>query len=323
MERLFGVALPFFALILIGYVAARRARRADEALAWLNFFIIHVSLPAVFYQIVSKTPLSQLTAFGFVGATVLASAWAYAVSFAVAWMRLGRMKEAAIAAGIGGYGNVGYMGLGLALAVLGPQAAAPMALVFCFDVILFLTLIPLLVALSEGQASWSGTARLIYDRVILNPFILAMAAGVVGAVLEVRLPDAVERTLDFIKVAAAPAALFALGVSVGQRTAGHVPFETTAALAVKLVIHPILVYLILSLLGIVLGPFDPIFVYTAVLMAALPPAITVFVLASQYGVYVERASSAVLVGTLASIPTLLVWLYVIENRILPPSLFAK
>ena len=32
----------------------------------------------------------------------------------------------------GGFGNVGYIGPGLALATLGPEAAVPVALVFCF-----------------------------------------------------------------------------------------------------------------------------------------------------------------------------------------------
>ena len=43
--------------------------------------------------------------------------------------------------------------------------------------------------------------------------------------------------------------------------------------------------------------------FTAVLMASLPPALNVFVIANQYQVYVERASTAILVGTLASVVT--------------------
>jgi predicted permease len=71
----------------------------------------------------------------------------------------------------------------------------------------------------------------------------------------------------------------------------EVPFLTL----VKLAIHPILVFLMLSLFG----PFDQIWVYTAVLMAALPSALNVFVFARQYDVWAEQASSAVLVGTAA------------------------
>ncbi len=318
MERLLAVAVPFFAPILVGYLAGRAIRRPDDGLTWLNFFVIYVALPPVFYQVVSKTPFSQLTSFLFVFGTMLSSYIAFTLSFAIAWITLkGSLKDAALAGGVGGFGNVGYMGPGIALAAFGPQAAAPMALIFCFDAMLFFTLIPLLAALGEDHADLRGTARVILRRVALNPFIIATALGFIAAFLEFRPPEAIDRTLDFLRVAAAPAALFALGVTVSLRPAGRLPSETVAALIVKLIVHPIVVYLILS----VLGTFDPIWVYTAILLAALPPAITIFVLAAQFQTYTDRASTAVLVGTFLSVPTLLLWLYLIDQKVIPPDLF--
>ena len=53
-----------------------------------------------------------------------------------------------------------------------------------------------------------------------------------------------------------------------------------------------------------LGPFDPTWVYTAVLMAALPPALNVFIMARQYDTWVAQASGSVLFGTFVSVVTL-------------------
>ncbi len=56
------------------------------------------------------------------------------MSFAIGMaIRRGNIAESAIAGLAGGYGNIGYMGPGLALATLGAQAAVPVALIFCFD----------------------------------------------------------------------------------------------------------------------------------------------------------------------------------------------
>ena len=44
------------------------------------------------------------------------------------------------------------MGPGLALATLGAQAAAPVALIFCFETLLFFSLVPLLMALARPGA---------------------------------------------------------------------------------------------------------------------------------------------------------------------------
>lgn len=60
---------------------------------------------------------------------------------------------------------------------------------------------------------------------------------------------------------------------------------------------------------------------TLLLMAALPPALNVFVLARQYHVFVEEASTAVLLGTLSSIVTVTGMLYLLREQLIPLSLF--
>jgi hypothetical protein len=69
------------------------------------------------------------------------------------------------------------------------------------------------------------------------------------------------------------------------------------------------------------GPFSDVWVYTAVLMAALPPALNVFVLARQYQVWVEQASSSVLLGTLLSVATLTTVMWLVKTQQLPVTLF--
>jgi predicted permease len=61
------------------------------------------------------------------------------------------------------------------------------------------------------------------------------------------------------------------------------------------------------------GPFDPDWVKVAVLMAALPPALNVFVLGRQYDAWVEPASGAVLLGTLVSVATLTTVMWLVQH----------
>jgi malonate transporter len=122
---------------------------------------------------------------------------------------------------------------------------------------------------------------------------------------------------QFLQNAAAPCALFALGVIVALRPLKQIPWEVPVLVAVKLALHPTLVFLLLSLFG----PFDEIWVDAAVLMAALPPALNVFVFARQYDAWVEQASSAVLIGTLVSVVTLTTVMWMVKTGALPPLLF--
>ena len=63
MADILALVLPFFGLILIGYVSGRITRQPAEALGWLNFFVIYVTLPSLFFKLVSRTPIIALSAF--------------------------------------------------------------------------------------------------------------------------------------------------------------------------------------------------------------------------------------------------------------------
>ena len=311
MLDIINLALPFFGMIFIGFVCGKWRRIPDEGLAWMNFFILYVALPALFFRILSKTPLEQLAQFDFIMATTLATASTFTLAFIVGlFLRHGRIGEATLAGVAGGFGNVGYMGPGLALATLGSEAAVPVALIFCFDALLIFVMVPLLMAFSKTTNSSVGRAlRGTVRSVALNPLLLAAALGTGAAALQFEPPVAADRLLQFLYTSAAPCALFALGVTVALRPVGRMFPDVPLLAAVKLLIHPILVLLLLRMFG----PFSPIWTGTAVLMAALPPALTAYVFARQYGIWIEQASSVVLFGTLGSVVTLIIVIWLVQT----------
>ncbi|WP_204301441.1 hypothetical protein, partial [Stenotrophomonas maltophilia] len=92
----------------------------------------------------------------------------------VVWRSDGNMRFATIAGLSAAYGNIGYMGPGLALSTIGPDAAVPVALIFCFDNILLFSLAPLLMALSGGRRRSIGSVlRETVTKIVTHPFILA------------------------------------------------------------------------------------------------------------------------------------------------------
>lgn len=315
MSKVVGLAFPFFGLIFLGFVAGRIWRRDESALLWLNLFVTYFALPALFVRLISRTPIDELANWQFAFATTFATYSAFAIAFAFAVLRNGgNVAEATVQGMVGGYGNIGYMGPPLALVAIGPESAVPLALIFCFDVTLVFTLTPLMMAIGgSGGQSVGRTLLAIPRRVLLHPFILATLVGVAGAAWRIEPPEPVEQLLTFLSEAAAPCALFALGVTVAMRPLKRVPAELPVLVAVKLLVHPLIVLAMLNWLG----GFDPVWVETAVLMASLPPAATVYVIATQYGTYVFRASSAVLIGTAVSVLTVTGVLYLVANGMLP------
>jgi hypothetical protein len=315
MSPVVSLAMPFFGLIVLGFACGRLMKLPEAGLAWMNFFIVYVALPPLFFKLVSATPFEQLTNVRFVVLTTFCTFVAYVASLGVGlYANSGKLKEGTIAAIVGGYSNVGYMGPGLTLAALGPSASVPTALIFVFDSMFFFSMVPFLMALGGGEKiRILPMAALVTKRIVTHPFNVATFFGVVAAWFKWTPPLALDTMLNLLKGAAAPVALFTLGVTVALRPLTRVPKELPFLLLIKLVLHPALVFVVLTSVG----GIEPIWVTVAVLMAALPPALNAYVMARQYETYVQRASAGVLVGTLVSIFTVTALLWLIAEKKLP------
>lgn len=319
MPDVIGLVLPFFGLIFIGFLVARITRQPLEALGWMNTFIVYVALPALFFQLLAKTPFERLTEWSFIFGSVFSTYTIFSLMFACSVLTSrGEIAQSTIKALAAAYGNIGYMGPGLALLAFGEEAAVPVALIFCFENIVHFAIAPMMMALAGDDKT--SPLRLILGvlrKIVLHPFIIATALGVGAAYIGFRPPVPAERLLEYLSRAAAPCALFAMGVTLALRPLNRIPHELTLIAVLKLILHPLLCYVVLSWVG----NFSEIWLFSAVLLAALPTATNVFVIAQQYGVWVQRASASVLITTCLSVVTVTGLLYMIRQGVLRPDLF--
>jgi malonate transporter and related proteins len=316
---LFNLLAPFFGLIGLGFFCAKIVRRPEGGLAWMQFFLIYVALPCLFYKLIADKPLEELANWPFIMATTLCTYCAFALSFAVGmWHARWDMAQGVMQGVAGSYSNIGYMGPPLILSALGPAASAPVVLIFVFDNLLLFSIVPFLMALAGAEKrSLAATGRDVAWKVATHPFNVATVVGVAAAFVKLELPTALDKIVAWLSNAAAPCALFLLGVTVALRPLLRIPREVPALVVIKLILHPLLVWVLLS----ALGNFDPTWAYAAIVMAALPPALNIFVIATQYDIGVERASACVLVGTLVSMATLTAFLWFIKTGRMTADLF--
>ncbi len=244
MSEILNLAMPFFGLILLGVVASRRWHVGEQGLAWLNIFLVYFSLPALIFLVVAAAPFEQLINWPFVTATLSVTVFAFlTVTFLSRWFFGTPLKLATLQGTSGSYGNVGYMGLPLAVAFFGPEAAVPAALVFCFDCSGQFILTAFLATLAHErneEAHWGEVAWRILKQVVSHPFIIATFLGMVASALEFKAPGALGTMLDMLMRAAGPTALFALGVTVGMRRFEGLGPELTLVAGMKVVVQPVL-----------------------------------------------------------------------------------
>ncbi|MDJ0613556.1 MAG: AEC family transporter [Rhizobiaceae bacterium] len=319
MVEVLGLTLPLFGLILLGFMGGKISNQPLDALGWLNTFIIYFALPALFFKLLSTTPIDQLANWQFVFANIGITFLIFSLTFLFGMLGTrGNIGESTIQGLAGAYGNIGYMGPAVAILALGEKAAIPVAIIFCFENIMHFAIAPAMMAIS-GEEQKKPLALLldIVRKIVLHPFILATIAGVAAAAVQFSAPIPVERLIDYLAQAAAPCALFAMGVTLALRQMNRIPYSLGYIVPIKLILHPLLMYVGLSWAG----NFDPTWMYVAVLLASLPVATNVFVIAQQYNVWVERASASIMITTAASVLTVSSLLFLLTTGQLEPDLF--
>jgi hypothetical protein len=325
MSELIDISVPLFGLIIIGFAFGKIFKSSSiEGLQWLNIFIIYAALPALFVKLVAPVPIEQLTQFGYLATTTYATLIAFVVGFTIFKLAATRFGERpstprSVIAGLGGaYGNVGYLGPGVILAALGPAGLVPAALIIVFENILHFFIAPLGMALAGRLQGNLITIFLgILWKVVSFPFILACFVGMAISVSGVSIPSPIEKLLDLLSGAAAPCALFAMGVSLSLRPFTKINPLLSGLIFIKLIAYPILVWVLLSFVG----NFDPIWIQAAIFLACLPTATNVFVISQQYNSWEEGASGIILVSTIVSFVTVPLILYLFGGNVLPLDLF--
>jgi predicted permease len=209
-----------------------------------------------------------------------------AVNFALAWafsrkVFTASIEEAAIM-GMGAiFSNTVLLGLPLIYGAFGDEGLVALTLIIAFHSPILMPLVSLVIELGRGSAaSLRQKLKLIFFAIFKNPIIVALLAGELYG-------------------AAAPCALFALGASlVGYRLGGDLK-QCVALVGFKLLIHPA----ITALLVFHVFDLQPVWAAVAVVTAALPAGVNVFIMAEHYNIYKARAASAILISTGLSLVT--------------------
>lgn len=302
MPTILGVAIPFFAVLLCGMLAARLRLLDARGLFGLNTFVFWFSLPALLFQKVAATPFDRLTDpwlyLAYEGSVLILYALVYAVARYGAGLAV---APAAMCAFVAAWGNVGYMGVPLLIAAFGEARTLPAVLAVVLDNLFVQSLTILL--LESSLREHKGGLRNVGRAIVRNPLILAVVAGACVAATGQKLPTAITGFLSLLGAAAAPSALFALGATL-HGPALRSGFRMVGAItAAKLLGLPMIAIGMTAIL-----PLPSDLVVPTIVTTALPSAASVFVVAQRYGVLEGPVAAVVFASHLIGIVTLTLFL---------------
>ena len=304
MLQVLTLTLPFFAVILAGFIARTCRffpRDAGNILARFAFF---VALPAFLFLQLASTPVAEMWNPGFIALYEIGTLTVFTAAAAAATVFRITAARRAIFALNATYSNYGYIGVPLSLAAFGPRAAIPLALILLADSIVLVVLTAATAALSPG-IEFARTLKTTLADLAKNPLLLSVVVGFLWSLAGFPLPQIPEKFLVMLAGAAAPAALFALGITLVGSRINDARAEIFTVSAFKLIIHPALIAaLFLTLPGV-----DPVAVKVAILAAALPIAANVYAMSEYYNAYTGATAAAILVSTIGASVTVPAVLY--------------
>lgn len=321
--EVFQVTLPFFALVLCGFVAAYKGWLPLEAIPALNGFVLYFALPCMLFRFGASTPIAQLLdahvalTYAVCAALMVVFAMGVSLSRRIGW------NDASFGALVAAFPNTGFMGVPLLVALMGPHAVGPVIVTILVDMVLTSSVCIASSRLDGADEHGAAKAmRAALLGVLKNPMPWAISIGAVFSWQSWQLLAPVEKTVFMLADAASPVALFTIGAVLARsrrlarasksrtetqaETEGESqvpdlePVRWTEVLPVvlmKIVLHPVLVALVGASLmqwGVPL----PMQAYTVlVLVAALPSASNVSLLAERFGANNGRIASIILLST--------------------------
>ena len=300
MNPVVTALIPIFGVIALGWGLRRTGLVATELWGGINRLSYQALLPALLFSTISQADYTGLPAATFLIAVTLGFLVMGAIALAFRPLPIDGPAYTSLFQGSVRWN--GFVLLALSAPVFGPEGAALAALVFAPTVPLIN--IMCVAALSVWGASERPlNRRLIVMRIVTNPLILACVAGAGANALGLFRDGPVADTAALAGRAALPLILLAIGAGLDFSALKARPRLLTLAVALKLLVAPLVFYLLGRLFGV-----EGVALAVLTAVGATPGAAASYVLAREMGGDARLTAGHVTATTILAALSLPIWI---------------
>ena len=292
-ERIFGIIVPVFVIIALGYGYARlRGRTVQADMVAVNRVSMDVLCPLLVFTALASRDFdlahNSLLILAGVGISLGSGLLAWPVARLFGYDVRSFVPPMM-------YNNCGNMGLPLAVLAFGGSSLAAAVALFMASNLVYFSFGIALIRSGRRVDDDPATDAVSPWQLLRSPMMIAMLVGVVFATLRLNLPAPLFQGLKLIGEACIPLMLFALGVRMLD-----VSLKSWHIGMVGAIVCPLAGLLVAALLSMVL-PLTALQRSQMYLFAALPPAVFCFMVAERYRQEPDKVAAIVLLGNLAAI----------------------
>ncbi|MBX3047580.1 MAG: AEC family transporter [Anaerolineales bacterium] len=299
MTHILAIIVPVFAVVAVGYLAARWGWLSAADNSGISKFVFVLALPLLLFDSLANLESPGVFRWQFLLSFFAGSFIVYALGYLLSkWLFGAAPKEQAVFGLGGAYSNMVLIGLPVVSAAFGEAGLLPMLILISLHSVLLFSVFLLLMERGD-PGDWLRQLRFSARQLMTNPLILGLLAGVLARALGLGLPGPLAEAVHIIGQAALPCSLIVLGASLREYKIGGELGKAWVIVALKLLAQPLIVWA----LAFHVFELEPLWAAVAVIAAALPVGVNAYIMAEQYQVGRATISTAILVSTLLSVVT--------------------
>jgi malonate transporter and related proteins len=291
--------LPIFLLALAGYLFGRsKAFDSGQVTRGISNVAFYLFVPALLFRTTARIDLGSLEF------RALAAFFVPTVLLLISLVLFGRRRKqttdvATVRALSMTFGNTVQIGIPVALAAFGEAGLAIHATIIAMHALVLLTTATVMMEWARhdrgNAASWWSVILPMFRQTLIHPVILPVVLGFIWNIFHLPLPGPVDATLVTLAQAAVPLCLVLIGLSMAHYGIAGSVKPAMALSAVKLLIHPALVALVVFWIM----PLEKTAAAVTVLCAALPIGANPLLFAQRYNVAERETTAAIVISTIA------------------------
>lgn len=307
-----NVTLPIFLVMVLGYVLKQMGMLNDNFVTVANKFNFKVTLPFMLFRDISSVDIRQV----FDGKYVLFCALASTACFWLIWgMTKLFVKDQSLRGAFvqGSFrSSAAVMGLAFIQNIYGESAMGPLMIIGAVPLYNIFSVIVLTFEAQpeEGTPGKRDMSKIreACINILKNPIIIAIALGLVTALIGIDFPTVIDSTINNVAKMATPLALVALGAGFEGRKALAKMGPTLWAALIKLVLQPALLLPLAAWMG-----FTGEKMIGILIMLASPTTPSCYIMAKNMRNDGVLTASIVVTTTLLGAFTLTAWIFILRS----------
>lgn len=311
MLSVFLTVLPVFLILALGYLVGRLKYLPDNMADALNAYALKIGVPCLLFLAMYNLDFAQAFQVPMLISFYAGAVSCFVLGIVLSRMFWGRRPGESVAVGFCAvFSNSVLIGVPIAQLAFGDEVLTPVFGIIAFHASSLYTLGMTTMEFSrQGGRGIGETLKASFSSVIANPLMVAILVGVAFNLSGLRLFAPIEQAIELIRATAIPVSLVGIGIVLNRYKISSEFTETMLISVLALGLHPLIAFV----LSYHVFGLDLIFVKAAVIIAAMPPGMNVYIFANMYNRAVGLSASVLVIANILSVFTITGWLLFLKS----------